>query len=618
MKYDRDAALALILLAHIPAHIALTLANTPHPWMLMTVGCIATALLTALAYRFVPRASFRFAAATLLILQSGLVIAETHGDTAMHFHIFCAITLLLIYFDWRPIALAGALTAAHHIIMNAFDPADVFEMGASWSMVAMHAVFVVIEVAVASVLAERIRRTAYSVNRDASHLATARMPAMRHAVARIALGDLTQEIVTETRQFQERENDEVGTIGAAFDTVHDEIGAVAIEFESTRKSLLALLARIASASRHVVSESTELERTAEVIEAATAIIAEAIVVFRTDAEEQRAASDTVERRLRELVEAIGSVARGAVEQREAVGVAEGAVVELESALQATALDVETIRALAGFASDSATEGQEAFEETLRTIAIAHTAVTDGTAKVIELGERSAQISQIVLAIDEIADQTNLLALNAAIEAARAGEHGRGFAVVASEIRKLAERAGTETRAIAKLVDATQLNVASVVAAMERGRTSVEESAATGDTAGRVLANLVGTVINTASQADAIADTVKRMASCSRAVAQASEVVANVANHTLQASEVIRLGSQDVSASFSQMSAVTRSTVARADELVASTQSQVEGTSEITDRAQRLRTVASDLDSAFGTFSLLPSDAPKTARLVASR
>jgi transcriptional regulator with GAF, ATPase, and Fis domain len=156
----------------------------------------------------------------------------------------------------------------------------------------------------------------------------------------------------------------------------------------------------------------------------------------------------------------------------------------EAALRNTAFLVGS--ALERFAS--ADQLQNAGRELLESIAEVERNVTaaatvaersehladEANQQVAVLGQASAEINEVVRAIQSIAAQTKLLALNATIEAARAGESGKGFAVVAGEVKELSSETERATTDVSSKVDTIQARVDEVTASLAEIHTAVEE------------------------------------------------------------------------------------------------------------------------------------------------
>jgi methyl-accepting chemotaxis protein len=119
--------------------------------------------------------------------------------------------------------------------------------------------------------------------------------------------------------------------------------------------------------------------------------------------------------------------------------------QIKEAVETTADSVNAANTMVSASRELAGNGEKIVERTVSAMG--------------EIEKGSAQISQIIGAIDDIAFQTNLLALNAGVEAARAGDAGRGFAVVASEVRALAQRASEAAKDIKTLIETSQRQVA---------------------------------------------------------------------------------------------------------------------------------------------------------------
>jgi PAS domain S-box-containing protein len=119
---------------------------------------------------------------------------------------------------------------------------------------------------------------------------------------------------------------------------------------------------------------------------------------------------------------------------------------------------ETSAAMESLAATVAGNAGMAQEAAGKAVAVSQTAQSSGSVMseannaMERITRSSAQISNIIGMIDDIAFQTNLLALNASVEAARAGDAGKGFAVVAVEVRRLAQSAAQASGEVKALVE----------------------------------------------------------------------------------------------------------------------------------------------------------------------
>ncbi len=107
----------------------------------------------------------------------------------------------------------------------------------------------------------------------------------------------------------------------------------------------------------------------------------------------------------------------------------------------------------------------------------HSSILTLSGQIAKVGERTAEIVDMVNIIMDIATETNLLSLNASIEAARAGEAGRGFAVVAEQIGKLAANSSVAADDISRLASGIKDTVEQAIADMDDSVSEVQKNVA---------------------------------------------------------------------------------------------------------------------------------------------
>src|SRR5579871_1997195 len=160
--FQRTVAVALTALSvlHIPILGLIA-------WLLgqdVTANVLAALALAAVPVGFLwagrPLTTIALALAVTLVGQTSLLVYDFSGhpwQVEMHFYYFAVLAMLSGFCDWRVLVLAAGLVSLHHLSLNFIVPDAVYPGGADVLRVSVHAIIVVVEVAMLIFIGRTIR-----------------------------------------------------------------------------------------------------------------------------------------------------------------------------------------------------------------------------------------------------------------------------------------------------------------------------------------------------------------------------------------------------------------------------------------------------------------------------
>ncbi len=345
--------------------------------------------------------------------------------------------------------------------------------------------------------------------------------------------------------------DEIGLLGNAFDSMLNErvstMAEVEKENETINNSVISLLEAVSDLSDRDLTVRVPVAEdvTGPVADAMNLLASETAKVLLDIREVSGQVADSSNR----VQEQGGRVNQLAANERNIV---EDTMTKLTEASKS----MIQVAQLAKACNDTAAKASASTQVALETVAKTATGMGDIRETIAEtekrikrLGERSQEINGVVEIINNIAERTHVLALNASMQAAAAGDAGRGFAVVADEVQRLAESSRQSTSEIAGLVGNIQAETAETMATMNKAIAQVVDGTELAQAAGgqmeetqkttSELANAVGQILKrsitqakvTENLRDQASDVQKSTEETSSELEQQSEETVNLVEYS---------------------------------------------------------------------------------------
>lgn len=385
--------LAIMGWASLLAILFKGIAGGSFSWPVLAVGAASNLGPSLMALRHRHDAEARMIVGTLAAIMPALLVYGFKGDPWQmdaHMYFFVALASLAMLCDWRPIALASAMIAVHHLILELAAPAWVFDGGGNIGRVLFHGAAVAFQYTVLAYVASQLE--ALLEAQDQAVITSEKLAAEAEEARQRADKSLAAMREAEAQaERARRDNRDMERRHA--ETRERELIDFASEFE---RSVAGIAVAIESAAIQLAASSTQLDD----VSAAAGREAHDVAANAVDAmSEIRRAAEAVFT----LGASIGSIASAAEQQRSIAAI-----------------------------------GRDKGERSRLTVSA--------------LSVRVEQVGGLIDQVRGIAARTNLLALNATIEASRAGEAGRGFVVVANEVKGLAAETAQMTDRIVDLLD----------------------------------------------------------------------------------------------------------------------------------------------------------------------